>query len=245
MKPVIALLLVSFVLLHAIRAGAEEIRNEKIGNVEMVYDFTTTQTGVAILTLDALVSETNNALRGLRNTDSRRPSELGQLIYQCKLMLYKSVGASDPVGANAPVLIAKNFSLYTGANLILAANERMGIRVQALPEIDEASLFTASLGGRKSQTELWDTTGDGDVVDLRQFAVNLLKESGVIETSESLDITVRFPVFQIEKPARQWSYNFDVTDFKRAARRIDEDCTPASLVDLIRQNGRTPAGSNN
>jgi hypothetical protein len=237
MKPVIALLLGCFALSFVIQVGASEIRSVKIGNVEVIYDFATTETDMAILTLNALVNETNNSLRGLKNSASRRPSELGQLIYQCKLMLYKPVNASDPVRVNDPVLISKNYSLYSGANIMLAANERMGIRVQALLEVDDASLFTASLGRRESQRRLWDTTGEGDVVDLRQFAVNILKKSDVITTSESLDITVRFPVFQFEKPAREWSYNFDVTDFKQAVRHIDEHCTPASLVDLIKQIG--------
>ena len=237
MKPVIALLLGCFVLSLAIRAGANEIRSVKIGNAEVIYDFSITETDTAILTINALVNETNNSLRGLKNTDPRRPSELGQLIYQCKLMLYKPVNASDPARVSDPALISKNFSIYSGANIILAANERMGIRVQALLEVDDTSLFTASLGSREPQMRLWETTGEGDVVDLRQFAVNILKESDVIATSESLDITVRFPVFQLEKPAREWIYNFDVTDFKQAVRHIDEHCTPASLVDLIKQNG--------
>jgi hypothetical protein len=231
MKPVITLLLGCFALSLAIQAGANEIRSVKIGNAEVVYDFATTEADTAILTLNALVKETNNSLRSLKNTDPRRPSELGQLIYQCKLMLYKPVNASDPA------LISKNFSLYSGANIILAANELMSIRVQALPEVDDASLFTASLGSGEPQMRLWETTGEGDVVDLRQFAVNILQESDVIATSESLDITVRFPVFQLEKPARKWIYNFDVTDFKQAVRHIDEHCTPARLVDLIKQNG--------
>jgi len=237
MKPVIVLLLGCFALSLLIRADANEIRSVKIGNAEVVYDFETTETDVAILTINALVQETNNSLRRLKNTDPRRPSELGQLIYQCKLMLHKPVNASDPVSVSDPPLISKNFSIYSGANIILAANERMGIRVQALLEVDDTSLFTASLGSSETQMRLWETTGEGDVVDLRQFAVNILQESDVIATSENLDITVRFPVLQLDKPVREWVYNFDVTDFKQAVRHIDEHCTPANLVDLIRQNG--------
>lgn len=231
MKPVAVLLLGCFVLALAIRAGAEQLKSVGIGNVEVVYDFTTTQAGVAILTLNASVSETNNALRRLKNTDPQRPSELGQMIYQCKLMLHESMDASDPV------LIAKNYSLYTGATISLAENERMGIRVQALPQVDEASLFSASLGSREPQQPLWDITGEAEVVSLRQFAVNLLQESDVIETSDSLEVTVRFPVFQLQKPARQWSYTFDVTDFRQAVRHVDEHCTPANLMDQVRRNG--------
>ncbi len=237
MKPVIVLLLGCFALSLVIRADANEIRSIKIGNAEVVYDFEATETDTATLTLNALVKETNNSLRRLKNTDPRRPSELGQLIYQCKLMLYKPANASDPISVSDPALISKNFSIYSGANIILAANERMGIRVQALLEVDDASLFTASLGSSEPQMRLWGTTGEGDVVDLRQFAVNILQESDVIANSESLDITVRFPVFQLDKPVREWIYNFDITDFKQAVRHIDEHCTPASLVDLIKQNG--------
>ena len=52
---------------------------------------------------------------------------------------------------------------------------------------------------------------------------------------ESIDIAIRFPVFQLEKPVNQWTYNFALADFKQAVRRIDEDCAPARLVDLVEQ----------
>ena len=70
---------------------------------------------------------------------------------------------------------------------------------------------------------------------MRQFDVNLLQQSDLIESSESLDIVVRFPIFQLEKPVREWSYNFDLRDFKQAVRHIDEHCTPTHLAKLIEQ----------
>lgn len=236
MKPVVALILGSLALALVTRAGAEEIGTVKFGNAEVVSDYEVTQSGLAILTLNALISETNNSLRGLKNSDRERLSKLGQLIYQCKLMLYKPSGGGDSRAADDHLLISKNYSLYTGVELTLPGDQRMGIRVQALPEVDEASLFSASLGGSNPLNRLWETPSQQGVIDLAQFDVNILQESDVIETSESIDIAVRFPVFQLEKPVREWSYNFVLGDFKRAVRHIDEHCTPARLTALIENN---------
>lgn len=236
MKPVVALILGSLALALVLRAAAEEIGTIKIGNAEVASDYKVTKSGLAILTLNALISETNNSLRGLKNSDRERLSKLGQLIYQCKLMLYKPTAGGDSKAADEHLLISKNFSLYTGVDLTLPGDQRMGIRVQALPEIDEASLFTASLGGKDPLNRLWETPSQQGVIELEQFDVNILQESDVIETSESIDIAVRFPVFQLEQPVREWSYNFDLRDFKRAVRHIDEHCTPARLLALIEKN---------
>jgi hypothetical protein len=214
---------------------ADEIRNLRIGSAEIVYDHQTTETGVAILTLAAVVAETNNSLRGLKNTDQRRLSKLGQLIYQCKLMLYKPAQGGRAPGVKDPVLVSRNYSLFTGVNLSLAADERAGIRAQALRAIDDASLFTPALGGGDTQKEIWQTVGEGSAINLRQFNVNILKETDLIETSASIDINVRFPVFQLEKPVFQWNYNFDLKDFRQAVRHIDDNCTPARFGELIKQ----------
>ena len=233
MKTLQSLLFLTFLFASTL-AGAAEIKSIDIGNSEVVYDFETTPSNVAILTLNALVSETNNSLRGLKNSDRRRLSKLGQLIYQCKLMLYRSSG-ENAVDPDDLMLIAKNYSLYSGVNLTLDAGERVGIRVQALGQIDEASLFDASLGAPNSAAGFWQSTAPGEAGGMRQFDVNLLQESDLIERSESLDIVVRFPIFQLEKPVREWSYNFDLRDFKRAVRHIDEHCTPTHLAELIEQ----------
>ena len=58
----------------------------------------------------------------------------------------------------------------------------------------------------------------------------------MIASSESIDINIRFPVFQMEKPVNQWSYNFNLSDFQRAHRYIDENCTPMRLLELIEPN---------
>lgn len=221
----------------AVVAAADEIKTVAIGDAEIVYDFQPTEAGVAILTLAGLVTETNDTLRGLKNSDPRRLSKLGQLIYQCKLMVYGSSGAGGGLAANAPVLISKNYSLFTGVNLPLGDDERVGIQVQALRVIDDASLFSDSLGRQQTQSGAWETLGDGSTVDLRQFNINALQEGKMIETSESVEIKVRFPVFQLEKPVSQWNYNFSLKDFKQAVRLIDDDCTPAKFADLIEKRG--------
>ena len=179
------------------------------------------------------MSETNNSLRGLKNVDQRRLSKLGQLIYQCKLMLYKADEGNLTFDVKAPILISKNYSLFTGVDLPLAANELMGIQAEALQIVDDDSLFTATLGGGETLKKMWETQGEGTEINLRQFNVNVLNETDLIETSESIDIVARFPIFQLKKPVSQWSYNFSLKDFKQAIHHIDENCTPLKFMELI------------
>jgi hypothetical protein len=217
--------------------AADEAKTASFGDAEVAYSYQSTETGMAILTLVALVSETNNSLRGLKNNDRRRLSKLGQLIYQCKLMLYKPPDSSGGVNANTPILTSTNYSLFTGVDLPLDADERVGVQAQALQSVDESSLFTASLGNSDTYEGLWETLGGGEVINLKQFNVNLLTESDVIKSAESIDIKVRFPVYQVEKPVYQWSYSFNLKDFKRAVQHAEENCTPARLMELLNQSG--------
>ncbi len=229
-------------LLAALIAGvsstqAAEVKSVSFGNTVVFYQYETTESEVAILTLNALVNETNNSLRGLKNTDRRRLGKLGQLIYQCKLMLYKSTGENAEYETAGPMLISKNYSLYSGVNQRLAPDERMGIRIEALRDVDEASLFSASLGSREPVAARWEVPAIAGAGDLRQFDVNLLQQDDIVATSENLDIVVRFPVFQLKKPVREWSYNFDLRDFRQAVRHIDENCTPTTVTELIQPKG--------
>ncbi|MCP4392048.1 MAG: hypothetical protein GY802_27395 [Gammaproteobacteria bacterium] len=215
--------------------AADQLKAVSIGDAEVFYDYRQNETGMAILTLIAQVSETNNSLRGMKNTDRRRLSKLGQLIYQCKLMLHKS-GKNDPVvDAKQPFLISRNFSLFTGVELSLAAGERVGIQAQALQAVDDKSLFTPTLGKDDTHKGIWETVGEGAAINLKQLNVNVLNETNLIQTSESIDIIVRFPVFQMKQPVSQWSYNFNLRDFKQAIRHIDENCTSARLMELSKQ----------
>lgn len=217
-------------------AGAAEVKTVDIGGVEVLYDYRQNETGIAILTLIAQVAETNNSLRGLKNTDRRRLGKLGQLIYQCKLMQYKA-GKSDPAGdAGQPFLVSKNYSLFTGVELSLEANERVGIQARALQAVDDESLFSPSLGKGDAHKGMWETTAQGSAINLKQLNVNVFSESDLLQTSESIDIVVRFPVFQLKKPVSQWSYNFALKDFKQAIRHIDENCTSARLLEFGKLN---------
>ena len=217
-------------------ADAVEVKTVSIGAAEIVYDYETTESGVAILTLIGIVPEANNSLRGLKNGDPRRLGKLGQLMYQCKLVLYLSDKTPGGVDANDPVLISKNYGLFTGVDISLAADERVGVRVQALQAVDAAAVFSDTLGQQDAPTGVWETVGDGAPLDLKQFNVNLLKENDLIHSSENIEIAIRFPVFQLEKPVNQWVYDFALADFKQAVRRIDEDCAPARLGELVKQN---------
>jgi len=235
MKLISTLVSTLFFLTISSVIAADEVKTVNIGDAEIFYDYQPTETDVATLTLIAQVSETNDSLRGLKNTDRRRLRKLGQLIYQCKLMLYKSGQSNLTADGKAPVLISKNYSLFTGVDLPLAADERVGIQAAALQAVDVDSLFSPTLGGKDTLKKTWETLGQDSAPNLKQFNVNVLQETDLIETSESVDITARFPVFQVEKPVSQWIYTFNLQDFKQAIQHIDENCTPVKFRQMIEQ----------
>ena len=235
MKLTNTLISVLFVLATSPVFAAEEIKTLNIGAARVSYNYQPADTGVATLTLVALVAETNNSLRGLKNADQRRLSKLGQLIYQCKLMLYEADKGNRVIDVNAPILISKNYSLFTGVDLPLAADERVGIQAEALQIVDEDSLFSPTLGNADTLKKKWETMGEDSAINLKQFQINVLHEAELIETAQSIDIVARFPIFQLEKPVSRWSYNFNLKDFKQAIRHIDENCTPVKFMELIKQ----------
>jgi len=235
MKPMIDCIAGCLIAACAFSAAAEEVRSVDFGAASVVYDYQPAREGVATLSLNAVITETNDSLRGLKNTDPRRLGKLGQLIYQCKLLLYRPQGKKDDSSSGVPMLISRNYSLYTGVELTLAAGERLGIRVRALQPVDSESLFAPSLGGDDPQQEVWEDVGDGSSIDLMQVNVDSLLESDIVHSADNIEIQLRFPIFQVERPVRQWSYSFDLRDFKRAVEHADANCTPESLARLIDQ----------
>ena len=156
--------------------------------------------------------------------------------YCIKLRTMRVNKEADRITANDPVLVSKNYSLFTDVDMVLAANERMGIRVQALKAVDDNSLFTPTLGDNDTQAGVWETVDESSSINMRQFTLTVLKESDLIDTSESVDIIVRFPVFQVQKPVRQWNYNFNLQGFRQAVRHADENCTAERLLQLVKEN---------
>lgn len=235
MKLTSILISVLFVLINPNPAVADEIKKINIGDAVVIYDYQPAGENGVTLTLNALISETNDSLRGLKNTDRRRLSKLGELIYQCRLLLLNSANSDVSADEEAPVLISQNYSLFTGVDLALAADERVGIQAQALQTIDDDSLFTSTLGKKDIHRNLWENLSAGSATNLKQLDVNLLNQSDVLKTAENMDIVIRFPVFQLVKPVYQWSYNFNLKDFKQAVQHIDENCTPVRFMELINQ----------
>jgi hypothetical protein len=235
MKFIDALISAFFVLVIAFPATAAEIKTVNIGSAVVVYNYQLSEEGGVTLTLNAQVPETNNSLRGLKNTDQRRLSKLGELIYQCKLLLYNPRKSDGRVDEKSPILVSQNYSLFTGVDMQLAANERIGIQAQTMQIVDDNSLFTPSLGGKDIHRKIWENSIAGVAMNLKQLNVNLLSETDVIGTAESLDIIVRFPVFQLNRPVSQWSYNFNLKDFRQAVRHANENCTSARFIELINQ----------
>ena len=216
--------------------AANEYKTVKIGDSEVVFNYRPLEEGVATLTVTSLVYENNDTLRGIKNTDQRRLRKLGQLIYQCRLLLYKPDKSDSIVNSKDPVMISKNYSLITDVDLKLSPHERVGIQIQSLQVVDDKSLFTPTLGALNIQKELQDFVDEGYPVNLKQLSLNILQETDLLKTAESVDINVRFPVFQLEKPVHQWIYSFNVRDFKRAIEFTDKNCTPAKFMDLINLN---------
>jgi len=222
-----------FVLTLSSVAIADEVKTTRIGAADVSFNFHTNDTGVTILTLVAQLPETNNLLRGMKNHDQRRLSKLGHLSYQCKLMLYKPDKSDPTINVRDPILISTNYSLFTGVDLSLASDERVGIQVRALQAVDDSSLFSVTLGNGETLKTKWETKGGDSPINLKQFDVNVLNETDLIETSESIEIVTRFPIFQMQKPVSQWRYNFLLKDFKQAVQYIDENCTPAKFKAMI------------
>ena len=224
-------------------AGAEEVKTVEFGAATVIYDYRPAREGVATLSLNALEHETNNSLRGLRNSDRRRLGKLGQLIYQCKLLLYTPQDPGQQPAAETPMLVSRNYSLFTGVEQTLAAevvdleaHHRPVRAVRSLQAVDGDSLFTPTLGGGNVQREVWENVGDGSAIDLVQVNVNALLEADLIDAADNIDIILRFPIFQLQKPVREWSYNFDLRYFATAVRHVDENCTPSRLRALIDLN---------
>ena len=63
-------------LLGAAGAQAVEVESAAVGAAEVVLDYEESDSGVAVLTANALIAETNDARRGLRNDDRRRLASL-------------------------------------------------------------------------------------------------------------------------------------------------------------------------
>ena len=234
MKSVGMLVFGLVVLLISYPSAADEFETVKFGNAEVIFNYQPPKQGVATLTVTALVSETNDSLRGVKNSDQRRLSKLGQLIYQCKLLLYKT-NKSESANAKDPILVSKNYSLFTGIDLALSKREGVGIQVQSLQVVDDASVFTATLGARDNVREVQDYLGEGDTINLKQLNLDVLNDTDLLRTSETLDIDLRFPVFQLQQPVQQWHYSFDVKDFKQAVLYTNQYCTADKFIDLMNQ----------
>ena len=235
MKLISTLVTGFFVLTLSFAALADEIKIVNFGDAMVVYDYQPAGEEAVTLTLSALVAETNDSLRGLKNTDRRRLAKLGELIYQCKILLYKSAKGNPVVDLGSPILISQNYSLFTGVDLPLAVDERVGIQAQTLQSVDVDSLFGPTLGGQDIHKNFWEDLDAGTATNLRQVNVNVLSENDAISGAENIDIMIRFPVYQVEKPVSQWSYNFNLKNFRRAVQHANENCTPDRFIALLNQ----------
>ena len=213
--------------------AAEEAGTLRFGATEVTFDYEQNKSGSTILTLIAQKPETNDLRRGLKNTDQRRLSKLGYLVYQCKLLLQPADNVNS-LDDNTPALTSRNFSLFTGVNLPLGIDQRVGIQINALQAFKDTSLFNVGLADIETFKTRRETLGEGSPLNLKQFDLGLLSESDLFETSESVEITARFPIFQMAEPVTEWRYHFDLVDFKKAVRYIDENCTPAGFRVLLK-----------
>ena len=66
-----------FVLILSFSSTAAEIKTVNYGAATVVYDYQKAGKEVATLSLNALITETNDSLRGVKNSDRRRLGKLG------------------------------------------------------------------------------------------------------------------------------------------------------------------------
>ena len=62
-------------------------------------------------------------------------------------------------------------------------------------------------------------------------------DKDVIDGAENIEIVLRFPIFQVQKSVHQWSYSFNLKDFKQAVRHADENCTPETFAEMMKKEG--------
>ena len=204
---------------------ADEYKTFNIGDAKIFYDYKPLEEGVATLMVTASVAENNDSLRGVKNSDQRRLSKLGQLNYQCKLLLYKPDKNDSKVNADDPILISKNYSLSTGVDVDLTADESVAVQLLALRINDSAKLFSRKLAGSSSMQEMETYVGEGVPLNMARLTLTALNETDFLKSAETVDIDVRFPVFQLEKPVYRWHYTFNLADFGRAIVHVDAYCT--------------------
>ena len=228
------LLVISLVsTIFSLEVIAQEVKTLRFGTTEVSVGYETTKYGSTIFTMIAQLPETNDLRRGLKNTDQRRLSKLGQLVYQCKLLVPSADMDSSSLTANNPALTARNFSLYTGVDLLIGEAQQVGIQAKSLQVPGANSLFNVRLDKVVPQQTRWETVGEGNALNLKQFDLGSVIESDLIESSESVEITARFPIFQMEEPANEWRYHFDLVEFKKAVGYIDENCKASAFSDLL------------
>lgn len=216
---------------------AQQLMTERFGEAEVVYGYQPLKAGAATLTLTAIVNENNDALRGLRNSDQRRLSRLGQLIYQCKLLVNKPKQTDTVISSKDPILLSRNYSLVTGVDLALSEQDSVAVEIHVIPQIKDKRLFGRSMGGSHGSEVLETRVGQGRSLNMRRIDLDVLDESGLMASAESVDISVRFPAFQLQRPVHQWRYSFNMRDFGRAVQYADANCTIERLMELANEPG--------
>lgn len=212
---------------------ADEFKTLAIGNAEVVYDFQPLEKGSATLTITASITENNDLYRNKKNKDSRRLSKLGQLIYQCKIMLYQPVQVEMVSSPDTPILISSNYSLLTNVNFQLNTNDSVGINVYTLDVIDEKSLFTPTLGNSRHKNFFRDRIKIESVTNIERLNLDIFSKYNILKNAESVYIDIRFPIFQLNKTVNEWGYSFNVLDFKKAIQHTNENCSQKNIMNLM------------
>ena len=236
MRIINQIMILAISLLNALAVNAAELKTVRLGDAQVLYQLQPLEEGTATLTLTALVYENNDSLRGLKNQDPRRLSKLGQLAYQCKLLLHKPLQGSQVIDSKDPVLVSKNFTLFTDVNMTLQASEQVGIQMQLLKLPGADSLFTASLGRTEYNPVINSFVGGERPVKLQRLDLDGLSSEKLLESAEALNIDLRFPAFQLHKPARQWNYSFALADFKRAVQHTEQNCSADKFREILNSN---------
>ena len=226
-------IIVFILIMASFSLHANQYKSLTFGAAEVIYDFKPLEKDFATLTITASINENNDSYRNTKNSDLRRLGKLGQLIYQCKLLLYQT----DPVvrqdSKETPLVISKYFSLLTNVDQRLPEDHSVGIDVHTLAAFDSASLFSPSFGTPQQDNNFSDTVKQGSIRNLKRINLDVLSQKDQLKDVESLYLDIRFPVFQLNQPVNQWSYSFNIQEFQKAISHTDEHCSLETILGLI------------
>lgn len=210
------------------------IKSTNIGEVEITYSYEPLDEGRVSFSITSVLDEYDSPFRSILNKDQRRLSKIGQLIYQCKLMLYNTGVSQVITNDTDSVLVSRYFALLTNVDMELGKKDIVGVHVYAADEIaGKKNRPSPTVGIQEYLSADQGLIGQARALNLKKLNIDSLIQADIIGKADILNIDLRFPVFQLKKPVKKWTYEFELKNFKKAITHTDEQCTPQNLMGLI------------